>query len=170
MVCQVSGEMERKRLGTECKTVLKTSIPFQMLNLRGRSKAKKKSTGGTQEERENMFPMMETEMSRLRRNTEEEEEQAEGRKSRDSGRSEAASLQKGGEGSKEDVWHQKGVLSGSRASIEEQEEETDVDEIPLSMQKSVRWTDVCRRDDGGGAKEEVKTEERIKQQLFSGVC
>lgn len=141
-----------------------------MLNLRGRSKAKKKSTGGTQEERENMFPMMETEMSRLRRNTKEEEEQAEGRKSRDSGRSEGASLQKGGEGSKEDELHQKGLLSGSRASIEEQEEETDVDEIPLSMQKSVRWTDVCRRDDGGGVKEEVKTEERIKQQLFSGVC
>lgn len=141
-----------------------------MLNLRGRSKAKKKSTGGTQEERENMFPMMETEMSRLRRNTKEEEEQAEGRKSRDSGRSEGASLQKGGDGSKEDVWHQKGLLSGSRASVEEQEEETDIDEIPLSMQKSVRWTDVCRRDDGGAVKEEVKTEERIKQQLFSGVC
>lgn len=141
-----------------------------MLNLRGRSKAKKKSTGGTQEERENMFPMMETEMSRLRRNTKEEEEQAEGRKSRDSGRSEGASLQKGGEGSKEDVWHQKGLLSGSRASVDEQEEETDIDEIPLSMQKSVRWTDVCRRDDGGAVKEEVKTEERIKQQLFSGVC
>lgn len=170
MVCQVSGEMERKRFGTKLKTVSKTSIRFQMLNLRGRSKAKKKSTGGTQEERENMFPGMETEMSMLRRNTTEEEEEAEGRRSRDSGRSQGVSLWKGGEESKEHVWHQKCLLLGSRASVEEQEEETDIDEIPLSKQKLVRWTDVCQRDDGGGVKEEVKMEERIKQQLFSGVC
>ncbi|XP_070778488.1 raftlin [Enoplosus armatus] len=143
---------------------------FKMLNLRGRTKAKKKSTGDAQEERENRSPVMETEMDRLGRNTKEEEEEAEGRKSRDSGRSEGASLQKGGEESEED--HQKGIsfLSGSRASVEEQEEETDIDEIPASKQeKSVRWTDVCQSDDGG-VKEEVKTEERIKQQLFSGVC
>ncbi|KAM6903172.1 raftlin [Lycodopsis pacificus] len=137
---------------------------FKMLNLRGRSKAKKKSTGETQEERENMSPLMETEMDRLRRTTrEEEEEEAEGRKSRDSGRSEGASLQKGGE---EDARHQRGFsyLSGSRASVEE--EETDIDNIPP---QSERWTYVCQRDDGG-VKEELKTEERIKQQLFSGVC
>ncbi|XP_059205681.1 raftlin [Centropristis striata] len=140
---------------------------FKMLNLRGRSKAKKKSTGETEEERENMSPLMETEMDRLRRNTEEEDEEAEGRKSRDSGRSEGGGPERG-----EEARHQRGFsfLSGSRASVEEQEEETDIDEIPLSEQEqSVRWTDVCQRDDGG-VKEEVRTEERIKQQLFSGVC
>lgn len=161
--------MERKRHDTKRKTVSNTSIWFQMLNLRGRSKTKKKSTGDTQEESENRSPVMETEMDRLRRNTKEEEGEAEGRKSRDS---EAASLQKVGEESEEDARDQKGfsLLSGSSASVEEQEEETDVDEVPLSRQeKSVRWTDVCQRDDGG-VKEEVKTEERIKQQLFSGVC
>lgn len=172
MVCQVSGEMERKRHGTKRQTVSNTSIWFQMPNLRGRSKAKKKSTGEAQEDREDRSPVMETEMDRLRRNTKEEEE-AEGRKSRDSGRSEGASLQKGGEESEEEARHQRGFsfLSGSRASVEEQEEETDIDENPFSKQeKSVRWTDVCQRDDGG-VREEVKTEEqRIKQQLFSGVC
>ncbi|KAF1381465.1 hypothetical protein PFLUV_G00154260 [Perca fluviatilis] len=145
---------------------------FKMLNLRGRSKAKKKSTGETQEERENMSPLMETEMDSLRRNTDEEEEEAEGWKSRDSGRSEGASYQKGREEREEDARHQKGFsfLSGSRASVEEQEEETDIDKISLSEQeKLARWTNVCQRDDGG-VKEEVKTEERIKQQLFSGVC
>ncbi|XP_038592642.1 raftlin-like [Micropterus salmoides] len=141
---------------------------FKMLNLRGRSKAKKKSTGDMQDESENRSPVMETEMDRLRKNTEE----AEGRKSRDRGKSEGVSLQEGREESEEDARHQKDVsfLSGSKASVEEQEEETDIDEIPLSKQeKLVRWTDVCQRDDGG-VKEEVKTEERIKQQLFSGVC
>ncbi|KAK1880615.1 Raftlin [Dissostichus eleginoides] len=141
---------------------------FKMRNLRGRSKAKKKSTGETEEERENMSPLMETEMDRLRRNSkeEEEEEEEEGRKSGGSVRSE------GGEEREEDTHHQRGFwfLSGSRASVEEQEEETDVDEIKLSeLEESVRWTDVCRRSDGG-VKEEGKTEERIKQQLFSGVC
>ncbi|KAM9340038.1 raftlin [Symphorus nematophorus] len=148
---------------------------FKMLNLRGRNKAKKKSTGESQEEEENRSPLMETEMDRLRRNTkeEEEEDEAEGWRSRDSGRSKRASLQKGGEESKEDAQHQKGFsfLSGSSASVEEREEETNVDEVPLSRQeKLVRWTDVCQRDDGGGVTVEVKTEERIKQQLFSGVC
>ncbi|XP_041812013.1 raftlin [Chelmon rostratus] len=140
---------------------------FKMLNLRGRSKAKKKSTAESQEERENMSPVMETEMDRLRRNT------AEGRKSRDSGRSDEASPQKGGGESEGDARHQKGFsfLPGSGASAEEQEEETDIDEIPLSKrEKSVRWTDVCEGEDVGGVKEEVKKEERIKQQLFSGVC
>lgn len=158
--------MERKRLGTEHKTVSETSILFQMRNLRGRTKAKKKSNGGMQAERENMSPVMETEMSRLRRNTTEEEKEAEGRKSWDSGRS----FHRCEEESDEDACHQKGLLTGSRASVEEQEEETDVDEVPTSKWKSVRWTDVCQRDEVGGVKEEVKTEERIKQQLFSGVC
>ena len=71
--------MERKRHGTKLKKQgSNTFIWFQMLNLRGRSKAKKKSTGETQEERENMSPLMETEMDSLRRNTDEEEEEAEG--------------------------------------------------------------------------------------------
>ncbi|XP_010748204.3 raftlin [Larimichthys crocea] len=146
---------------------------FKMLNLRGRTKTKKKSTGETQEERENTYPLMETEMDRLRRNTREGEDEAERRRSGDSGRSEGASLQRGGEESEEDAQHQKGfsLLSGSRASVEEQEEETNVDDIPLSKQEmAARWTDVCQRDDGGGVKEEVKMEERIRQQLFSGVC
>lgn len=166
--------MERKRHGTKHQTVSHSSVWFQMLNLRGRSKAKKKSTGETQEERENSSPATETEMDRLQRNRKEEEEEAQGRKSRDSEGSEGASPQKSGEEREEDEQHQKGILflTGSRASDEEQEEETDVDAIPMSKQeKSVRWTDVCQRGDGGGgAKEEVKMEERIKQQLFSGVC
>ncbi|KAI3358018.1 hypothetical protein L3Q82_003042 [Scortum barcoo] len=134
---------------------------FKMLNLRGRSKAKKKSTGDAQEERENRSPVMETEMDRLRRNSKEEEGEADGRKSRDSGGSDGASLRKGGEESEEEVRHQKGLslLPGSRVSVKEQEEETDVDEILLSRQeKSVRWTDVCQRNDGG-AKEELLAEE-----------
>ncbi|XP_029299552.1 raftlin [Cottoperca gobio] len=132
---------------------------FKMRNLRGRSKAKK-FTGETEEERENMSPLMETEMDRLRRNSKEEEE-AEERKSRDSGRSEER---------EEDARHQRGfsLLSGSRASVEEREEETDIDKISMSEQE-LRWTDVCQIDDGG-VKEEAKTEEKIKQQLFSGVC
>ncbi|XP_034748207.1 raftlin [Etheostoma cragini] len=144
---------------------------FKMLNLRGRSKAKK-TTGETQEERENRSPLMETEMDRLRRNTDEEEEEAEGWKSRYRGRNEGASYQRGREDRGEDARHQKGFsfLSGSRASLEEQEEETDIDKNSLSEQEnSTRWTNVCQRDDGG-VKEEVKTDERIKQQLFSGVC
>lgn len=132
-----------------------------MLHLKGRSKAKKP---GTQEEMENMSPLMETEMTRLSGNTGEEGEEAEGRKSIHKGSGQVARLRE----SKEDAWHQKKLLSGSRESVEEQEEETDVDEFPVRM--SVRWTDVCQRDCGGGGKEEVKTEERIRQQLFSGVC
>ncbi|XP_008290000.1 raftlin [Stegastes partitus] len=141
---------------------------FKMLNLRGRSKEKKNSAGEMLEERENRSPVVETEMDMLERNTKEEEE-TEGRKSRDSGR---ANLQKGGEEREEDPQHQKGFLflSDSRVSVEDLEEETDIDRIPLSKQeKSVRWTDFCQGDDGG-VKEEVRTEERIKQQLFSGVC
>lgn len=122
-----------------------------MLYLKGRSKAKKP---GTQEDVENMSPLMETEMSRLSRHTGEEGEEAEGRK----------------KGSKELAWHQQKLLLGSRESVEEQDQETDVDGFPLQM--SVRWTDVSQRDcgGGGGGKEEAKAEERIRQQLFSGVC
>ncbi|AWP21841.1 putative raftlin [Scophthalmus maximus] len=108
---------------------------FKMLNLRGRSKAKKSSVG--EEERETRSPVTEAEMYRLRRNTKEEE--AEARKRGDSGRSESASPRE------EDTGHQKG------------------------SEKSVRRTDGCQRDDGG-VREEAKAEERIKQQLFSGVC
>ncbi|XP_039977884.1 raftlin [Xiphias gladius] len=143
---------------------------FKMLNLRGRSKAKKNSTG--EEEREDRSPVMEAEMDWLRRNTKEEEEEAEARKSRDGGRSERASPQEGGKEREEDARHQKGslFLSASRVSVEDQEEETDIDKTTMSNQEeSVRWTDACQRD-VGGVKEEVKTEERIKQQLFSGVC
>uniref|UniRef100_UPI0037E8117C raftlin n=1 Tax=Semicossyphus pulcher TaxID=241346 RepID=UPI0037E8117C len=142
---------------------------FKMLNLRGRSKAKKKLTGEMQEEREDGSPVIETEMDMLRT---EEEHEVEGRRSWDSGRSEGVSLQKGGEESKDEVQYQRHLsfLPGSRISVEEQEEETDIDEIaPSNQERSVRWTDVCHRDEGG-VKEEARTEERIKQQLFSGVC
>ncbi|KAK7898585.1 hypothetical protein WMY93_019438 [Mugilogobius chulae] len=49
-------------------------------------------------------------------------------------------------------------LSGSRAGLEQ---ETDVDG---HLHKSVRWTDVCRKESRGPA------EEPVKIQLFSGVC
>ncbi|XP_034561297.1 raftlin isoform X2 [Notolabrus celidotus] len=139
---------------------------FKMLNLRGRSKAKKKSGGETQEEREDRSPVMETEMDRWRRITTEDEDRAERRKSRDS-------LQRGEEESEEEEEQYQRRLSflpGSRVYVDDQEEETDIDEILLSHQeRSVRWTDACSRDEGG-VKEQVKMEERIKQQLFSGVC
>ncbi|XP_074542572.1 raftlin isoform X2 [Halichoeres trimaculatus] len=139
---------------------------FKMLNLRGRSKAKKKSSGETQEDREDGSPMMETEMDRWRRISIEEEDGAERRKSRDS-------LQRGEEESEEEeglYQRRLSFLPGSRVYVEDQEEETDIDEILRSNQeKCVRWTDVCKRDEGGVI-EEVKTEERIRQQLFSGVC
>ncbi|KAM9385612.1 raftlin [Pholidichthys leucotaenia] len=140
---------------------------FKMLNLRGRNKAKKHAAGETLEERENRSPLIETEMDRLRRNAEEEEE-AEWRKSEDGRKSQRVSLQRGGE----DARHQKvpSFLMERRASVEDQEEETDIDKIPLSKQeKSVTWTDFCHGE-MGEMKNEGKMEERIKQQLFSGVC
>nr|XP_020469819.1 raftlin-like isoform X2 [Monopterus albus] len=140
---------------------------FKMLNLRGRSKAKKSSAGEV--ERESRSPVMETEMDRLRRDTKEERE---GRKGPDSERSEGTPPQKGWEERAENAEPQRGFsfLSGSMISVEDQEEETDFEKIQLSKQeKSVRWTDVCQRNEGG-VKKELKTEERIKHQLFSGVC
>ncbi|XP_007562715.1 raftlin isoform X2 [Poecilia formosa] len=142
---------------------------FKMLNLRGRSKAKKHSAGEALDEQENKSLVIETEMDRLRINEEEEEEaEAEGRKRGDSGRSQRAGLQKSGD----EAQHQKAVslLLERRASVEYQEEETDVDAVPLSRQeKAVRWTDFGLGDERG-MKEKVRVEERIKQQLFSGVC
>lgn len=132
---------------------------FQKLNLRGRNKAKKSSAGEALDEQENRSLVMETEMDRLRLGADEEEEEDEG-----SGR--RASLQR----REEDAQHQRSFLFERRASDEHREEETDVDESPLSkLEKSVRWTDFCQKCDGG-VKEEVRGEERIKQQLFSGVC
>lgn len=131
-----------------------------MLSLRGRSKAKKKSA----QERDSMCPMMETEMRRLRGSSEEEEyeeyeeEEEEGR-SWGSGRSQATS-------SKENLWLQRGLLlSGSGESFPEVEEEEEESEVKATSLQ--RWSDVCR---GGGVKAEPRTEERIKLQLFSGVC
>ncbi|KAM3858443.1 raftlin [Diretmus argenteus] len=144
---------------------------FKMLNLRGRNKAKKNSAGETPEtERENTSPVTEREMEKLRRNT--KEEGGEGRKSRGNGKSEGTSPQRGGE----EAHLQKDFspLTEGGASDENQEEETEIDRTPLAKrEKTVRWTDVCQRDDGGV--KEVKAEERIKQQLseralFSGVC
>ncbi|XP_041868292.1 raftlin [Melanotaenia boesemani] len=140
---------------------------FKMLNLRGRNKAKKNSAGEALDEQENKSLVIEAEMDRLGTNTEEEEETEE-RKSRDSGRSNRANPQRSGE----DALHQKGFsfLLEHKASVEHQEEETDIDKIHLSKQeKSVRWTDFCQRE-RGGVKDKVRTDERIKQQLFSGVC
>ncbi|KAM4630642.1 raftlin [Polymixia lowei] len=140
---------------------------FKMLNLRGRNKGKKNSAGDTPEkERENTSPVTETEMDRLWSNTkeeeeeEEEEEEREGSKNRENGESKGAGPQRDRE---------------ERPETGDREEETEIDKIPLAKgEKTVRWTDVCQKE-GGGAKEEVKTEERIKQQLseralFSGVC
>uniref|UniRef100_A0A1A8PWI0 Raftlin, lipid raft linker 1a n=1 Tax=Nothobranchius rachovii TaxID=451742 RepID=A0A1A8PWI0_9TELE len=126
---------------------------FKMLNLRGRSKAKKHSAGEALDEHESKSLVVETELDRLGISTEEER------------KSKRASLQRGGE----DAPHQRGFLflSERTASVEHQEEETDVDEIP--QEKSVRWTDLCLRDDGG-LKERIRAEDRIRQQLFSGVC
>lgn len=135
-----------------------------MLNLRGRGKPKKNPAGEALDEQEKISLVVETEMDRLRINTEEEEEN-DGRKNRDSG---SASLQRSGE----EALHQKGFSFPleRRASVEHQEEESDIDRVPLSSQeKTVRWTDFCQKVDGG-VKEEMRTEERIKQQLFSGVC
>lgn len=147
-----------------------------MLNLRGRSKAKKSATGELLEERETRSPLIETEMDRLRRNSKEEEEEEEeaggGGKSRDSGKSKRAVLQQGGDKGEEDAPHQKDFLflSKSRASLEDQEDETDIDKIPLPKQeKSVRWTDFYQ-EVNAGPKEAARVEERIRQQLFSGVC
>ncbi|MEQ2251869.1 hypothetical protein ILYODFUR_015677 [Ilyodon furcidens] len=108
-----------------------------MLNLRGRNKAKKHSAGEALDEQENKSLVIETEMDRLRINEEEEEEEAEaeaeGRKRGDRGKSKRASLQK----SREDALHQKAFsfLLERRASVEHQEEETDVDAIPLPRQE-----------------------------------
>ncbi|XP_013866682.1 raftlin [Austrofundulus limnaeus] len=137
---------------------------FKMLNLRGRSKAKKHSAGEALDEQESKSLVIATEMDRLRSNTEEEEEEAaDGGESRDSGRS--RSLQR----SVEEAPHQKSFsfLLERRASVEHEEEETDVDEIP--QETLVRWTGLCQRD-ARGLKEKVRAEERIKHQLFSGVC
>ncbi|KAF7668484.1 hypothetical protein LDENG_00010040 [Lucifuga dentata] len=148
---------------------------FKMLNLRGRNKAKKSSTGDMPaKENENKSPVMEREMDRLRGNRKEEER--EGRKSTNNGKSEGARPQRYGEERELDVQHRDGFsrLAGNASSFENQEEETDIDEIQLAdWEKTVRWTDVCQRNEGGVKK--VKTEERIKQQLseralFSGVC
>lgn len=123
-----------------------------MLNLRGRSKPKKHFAGEALNEQESKSLVIETEMDRLRVNKEEEEEAG--------GRSRRASLQSG-----EDASHQKSFsfLLERRPSAEE---ETDVDEVP--QETSSRWTDFCRSDAGG--LKEVRVEERIKHQLFSGVC
>ncbi|XP_068603758.1 raftlin [Brachionichthys hirsutus] len=134
---------------------------FQMLNLRGRSKTKKKSAGGIQARRDG--PVMETEMDRLR---------GEAGQIWDSERRRGGG---GGGGEGVEPAEQPGAFSlvpGTRAfEDEEQEEETDIDE-----QKPARCVYVFRRDGGGGGggeggvKAEVKMEEQLKRQLFSGVC
>lgn len=137
-----------------------------MLNLRGRSKAKKNSAEDERQIRHSA--VNEAEMDTLGRNTKHAEKEMEMRKSR----AERPQSQDGGKNRAADVTHQHGFLflSGRRGSVEDQEEETDVDMIPLSRQeKTVRWTDVCQSIDGE-MMEKVKMEERIKHQLFSGVC
>ncbi|XP_019735950.1 raftlin [Hippocampus comes] len=133
---------------------------FKMLALRGRHKTKKHSCGEMLEEGEDRSLVSETEMGKLRHIKEDDVEL---------GRSWAGGRT---EGWREEDAHQKdlSILSGSLASVEGEEEETDIDSILTSKrEKSVRWTDVCHRD-GGGVKEEVKSDELIKHQLFSGVC
>ncbi|XP_054620060.1 raftlin isoform X2 [Dunckerocampus dactyliophorus] len=129
---------------------------FKMLNLRGRHKAKKHSCGEMLEEGEDRSLVMETEMDKLRRTREDE---TDGRK-------------RWSEEAQEDARQRDlSFLSGSSASLQDQEEETDIDSFLTSKgEKTVKWTDVCHTDGRRGVKEEVKMEERIKHQLFSGVC
>ncbi|XP_061615757.1 raftlin [Phyllopteryx taeniolatus] len=134
---------------------------FKMLNLRGRHKTKKHSCGEMLEEGEDRSLVMETEMGKLRHIKEED---VEGRRSWARGRTEGWSEEEA-----EEEAHQKDLsfLSGSLVSVEDQEEETDVDGMLTSeREKAVTWTDVCHR----GVKEKVTTDEHIKRQLFSGVC
>ncbi|XP_049606958.1 raftlin isoform X2 [Syngnathus scovelli] len=132
---------------------------FKMLNLRGRHKTKKHSCGEMLEEGEDRSLVSETEMGKLRHI---KEDHVAGRKNWAGGRTT--------EGWREEAEEEKDLsfLSGSLASVEgEEEEETDIDSVLTSKrEKSVRWTEVCQR----GGKEEVKPDERIKHQLFSGVC
>lgn len=126
-----------------------------MPNLRSRNKAKKSCAAGTFEE--DYSPVME--MDSLRRNMKDKEEEAEVRRK--------------SHGWEQKVGHQKAVLflSGNGASVEKREEETDIDAAPvLKQEKSVRWTDVCRKDGAGLKEKEIKSEEPVKLQLFSGVC
>ncbi|KAM9823568.1 raftlin [Neosynchiropus ocellatus] len=132
---------------------------FKMLNLKGRTKARKSLTGETPEERNQSLVM---EMDRWRPNS------TEGNwiESWSSGRTE-----EGGEEAERDAQPEKSLLflPGSRA-VEGQAVDADLDGILTFRQDlSVRWTDVCHRD-AEGNDAEVKRKERIRQQLFSGVC
>nr|XP_057903758.1 raftlin isoform X2 [Doryrhamphus excisus] len=116
---------------------------FKMLNLRGRHKAKKHSCGEMLEEGEDRSLVMETEMDKLRRTGEDE---TDGRR-------------RWSEEAQEDARHRDlSFLSGSLASLQDREEETDIDSILTAKgEKTVRWTDVCHTDGRRGVKEERRT-------------
>ncbi|CAL8294319.1 unnamed protein product [Merluccius merluccius] len=160
---------------------------FKMLNLRGRNKARKNYGGETPEkERESTSPVSESEVDELLRDTKEEDEEEEEEEMEEEEEEERMEEKSEGTGTWEgeearEAEHQTDAsppppLEGGGVSGGNQEEESaEADWVPTAKrEKSVRWTDVCQRADGG-AEEEAKTEDRIKPQLseralFSGVC
>ncbi|KAG7275218.1 hypothetical protein CRUP_013006, partial [Coryphaenoides rupestris] len=184
---------------------------FKMLNLRGRSKARRSYAGETPEkererERESASPVSESEVDELLRNTKEEEEEVgedemegEAERKEEENREGAADTW-GGEEEEEEEEEEAitreaehhtepslslaspspmppseggGVSDGNRVEEEEEEEES----IMAEREESVRWTDVCRRADGGVEEEMKRGEEEMKikpqlseRALFSGVC
>ncbi|CAL8297449.1 unnamed protein product [Lota lota] len=159
---------------------------FKMLNLRGRSKARKSYISETPEkERESASPVSESEVDELLRNTKEEEEEegelmVEEEELKEE-KSKGAGTWGGEEATMREAEHQTysspspPLEVGSVFDGNQEEESAEVDWVPMAKQeKSVRWTDVCQRADRG-LEEEMKREDRIKPQLseralFSGVC
>ncbi|KAM9737806.1 raftlin isoform 2-T2 [Menidia menidia] len=140
---------------------------FKVLSLRGRGKAKKNPAGEALDEHENRSLVVGAETDRLGNNTEEEEEEGEEeedageRRGGGGGSSKRGSLRRG----LEEAGLQKSLsplLPQRGASAEDREAEAERTPPPGR-------TGFCRREEGGG-KEEVRMEERVRQQLFSGVC
>ncbi|XP_030202777.1 raftlin isoform X1 [Gadus morhua] len=158
---------------------------FKMLNLRGRSKARKSYSSETPEkERESASPVSESEVDELLGNTREEEDEEEegGLMVEEEEREEKRCQGAGTWGGEEAIMKEAELQTDSSPPLSEgggvsdgnQEEEcAEVDWASTAKQeKSVRWTDVCQRADSG-LEEEMK--DRIKPQLseralFSGVC
>ena len=156
-----------------------------MLNLRGRSKARKSYSSETPEkERESASPVSESEVDELLGNTREEEDEEEegGLMVEEEEREEKRCQGAGTWGGEEAIMKEAELQTdsspppsegGSVSDGNQEEECAEVDWASTAKQeKSVRWTDVCQRADSG-LEEEMK--DRIKPQLseralFSGVC
>ncbi|XP_061885271.1 raftlin isoform X1 [Entelurus aequoreus] len=124
---------------------------FKLLTRRGRHRTKKHASGEMLEEGEDRSLVLDTQMDTLRRAG---DQQADGLRTWS------------GEEGEGHADRDRPFLSGSLPSLGEREEETDVDGGPAAR-KTVTWTDVCRG--GGGVRADVKME-RVRHQLFSGVC